>query len=126
MVLMLQSVLLAIFTGGLSGFVSHLITNKKSLDYPKKMKTKWYLGFIADILIGAAAAVFAVTFLLPEADTLRTVIGVSVLAGVSGESVLMRRTLANEQNKLENLKEIDDRINRIQQLSEGKENDTKN
>jgi len=104
------NVLVAFVCGGVAGFGLHLATHKKSMDVPKRTKTGWYLGFIADMVIGGIAAVLAVTFIVPEAETWRTIVGVSFLAGVSGESVLLRRSLDNEKIKNEKLKELDERL----------------
>lgn len=105
-----ETFLLPIIVGGSAGFISHLVTNNKSILFPRKEKTKWYWGFLADIAIGSAAAVFAVTYLVPDLESIRNIVGVSILAGMSGESVLLRRTLANEQVKNQNINDINKRL----------------
>ncbi|WP_066415235.1 DUF4257 domain-containing protein [Sutcliffiella cohnii] len=103
-------VLVSFLCGGVAGFGFHLITHKKHMDFPKKTVTGWYLGYLADVFIGGVAAIIAVTFLVPEAESWRTVVGVSFLAGVSGESILLRRSLDNERLKNQHLEDIDKRL----------------
>lgn len=97
--------------GGCAGLVSHIITHKKFLEFPQKYKKKWDLGFLADIIIGGSAAIFAVNYLITTNDTLRSIIGISILAGISGETVLLRRSLHRYEEKESLGKDVDNRLN---------------
>ncbi|WP_078557149.1 DUF4257 domain-containing protein [Bacillus alkalicellulosilyticus] len=110
---MLQTLLIAGLVGGLTGVIYHLIRNGKSLVYPRKrdFPKGIYLGFYADFLIGVAAAIFAVTY-LPVTHDLKTVIGVSILAGMSAENILLQRELKTEKAKTEGLERINERLNK--------------
>lgn len=92
--------------------VAHLMRNGKVLVFPRRRRRPKgiYLGFLADFLIGAAAAVFAVTYLIPEPDMLRTLIGISILAGMTAENVLLKRELNVEKAKVEGLDRISQRL----------------
>nr|WP_202409622.1 MULTISPECIES: DUF4257 domain-containing protein [Halobacillus] len=98
--------------GGITGVVAHLMRNGKVLVFPRRRRRPKgiYLGFLADFLIGAAAAVFAVTYLIPEPDMLRTLIGISILAGMTAENVLLKRELNVEKAKVEGLDRISQRL----------------
>lgn len=67
---LLKTILIAGLIGGSTGVISHLLRNGKVLIFPKrKVRPKGInLGFIADFLIGAAAAIFAVTYLVPNPE----------------------------------------------------------
>ncbi|ELK45596.1 DUF4257 domain-containing protein [Halobacillus sp. ACCC02827] len=108
----MHTLVIAGLVGGLTGVIAHLMRNGKVLVYPKKRARPRgiYLGFLADFLIGAAAAVFAVTYLIPEPDVLRSLIGVSILAGMTAENVLLRRELNTERAKVEGLDRINQRL----------------
>ncbi|MGM0877457.1 MAG: DUF4257 domain-containing protein [Bacillota bacterium] len=97
--LLLKTILIAGLIGGSTGVISHLLRNGKVLIFPKrKVRPKGiHLGFIADFLIGAAAAIFAVTYLVPDPEEMRTLIGVSILA--KSNILAKLRELANV-NKL--------------------------
>jgi hypothetical protein len=109
---MLENLLLAMLVGGVTGVISHLIRNEKVLVFPKRrIRPKGiYLGFLADFLMGALAAVFAVTYLVPNPEELRQLIGVSILAGMGAENVLLYRELNTERVKVEELSKINDRL----------------
>lgn len=98
--------------GGVTGIVSHLMRNGKVLIFPKKRARPKgiYLGFLADFLIGSAASVFAVTYLTSEPDVLKTTIGISILAGMTAENVLLKRELNIEKAKVEGLDRINQRF----------------
>nr|WP_277988085.1 DUF4257 domain-containing protein [Halobacillus kuroshimensis] len=98
--------------GGMTGVVAHLMRNGKVLVFPRRRRRPKgiYLGFLADFLIGAAAAVFAVTYLVPEPGMLRTLIGISILAGMTAENVLLKRELNVEKAKVEGLDRINQRL----------------
>ncbi|MDC3424246.1 DUF4257 domain-containing protein [Aquibacillus sp. 3ASR75-11] len=105
---MLNTLLIAGLIGGFTGVIAHLIRSEKVLVFPKKrLRPKGIqLGFIADFLIGAAAAIFAVTYLVPEAGQVRTLVGVSILAGMSAEHVLLQRELNTQSAKSEALDSV--------------------
>lgn len=104
--------LFAGLVGGVTGVISHLLRNNRVLIFPKRReKPKGiYLGFIADFLFGAAAAIFAVTYLVPDTDQLQQVIGISILAGLSAENVLIQKELNTEKAKVEGLNRINQRL----------------
>ncbi|WLR46639.1 DUF4257 domain-containing protein [Halobacillus litoralis] len=108
----MNTILIAGCIGGMTGIVSHLMRNGKVLIFPKKRKRPKgiYLGFMADFLIGAAASVFAVTYIIPEPEVLRSLIGVSILAGMTAENVLLKRELNVEKAKVEGLDRINKRL----------------
>ncbi|MGP4062094.1 DUF4257 domain-containing protein [Halobacillus litoralis] len=109
---MTNTVLIAGLIGGLTGVIAHLMRNGKVLIFPKKrVRPKGiYLGFLADFFIGSAAAIFAVTYLVPEPEVLRTLIGISILAGMTAENVLLKRELSTEKAKTEGLDRINQRL----------------
>lgn len=109
---MVDTLLIAGCVGGLTGIIAHLMRNGKVLVFPKKrMRPKGiYLGFLADFFTGAAASVFAVTYLIPEPEVLRTLIGISILAGMTAENVLLKRELNIEKAKVEGLDRINQRL----------------
>lgn len=120
--------------GGGAGIVSHLITHKKSLEFPQRYKKKWYLGFVADIIIGGSAAVFAVNYIITDNESLRSIVGISILAGIGGESFLLRQILnryeeredwRKEVNNQLQLKDLDDVLN-IEEQQKNKVNKKKN
>ncbi|MCA1022462.1 DUF4257 domain-containing protein [Halobacillus litoralis] len=108
----MNTLLIAGCIGGITGVVAHLMRNGKVLVFPRRRRRPKgiYLGFLADFLIGAAAAVFAVTYLIPEPDMLRTLIGISILAGMTAENVLLKRELNVEKAKVEGLDRISQRL----------------
>ena len=109
---MLMTLLTAGIVGGITGIISHLVRNGKVLVFPKmRVKPRGiYLGFISDFLIGGAAAIFAVTYLVPNPEEMRTLIGISILAGMSAENVLLQRELNTEKAKSESLDRINKRL----------------
>ncbi|KOO40318.1 DUF4257 domain-containing protein [Priestia koreensis] len=112
---MLQTIIYAAIIGGITGFVSHIMRNNKSIIFPRRKKNpkSFFLGFLADILAGSTAAVFAVTYLVPETTSLRTLMGISILAGLSAETVLLNRQLSLEQLKADSKEKLDDRNQQI-------------
>lgn len=110
--LILKTVIIASLIGGCTGVISHLIRNKKVLILPtKRVKPKGYhLGFIADFLIGATAAVFAVTYFGTSPEDFKNLIGISILAGLSAENILLQNELNTEKAKREGLSNIQDRL----------------
>ncbi|MEW4286057.1 DUF4257 domain-containing protein [Priestia koreensis] len=98
---MFQTILSAFLIGGSTGIITHIMRNNKTILLPrfKKRPKGVFLGFLGDFLAGGAAAVFAVTYLIPETDTLRTLIGISILAGLSAENVLLTRQLSVAQHR---------------------------
>jgi len=109
---MLMTLLTAGLVGGITGIISHLLRNGKVLVFPKKrIKPRGiYLGFIADFLVGGAAAIFAVTYLVPNPEEMRQLIGISILAGMGAENVLLQRELNTEKAKSESLDRINKRL----------------
>lgn len=109
---MLNMILLSSFVGGLTGIISHLIRNKGILIYPEKSQQPKgvYLGFLSDILISAAAAVFATTYLVLNAGDVKTIVGISILAGMSAENILLRREIKNTSERSEALDRINKRL----------------
>lgn len=109
---LIELMLIAGIIGGITGLIAHLLRNEKMLLFPKMRKRPRgvYLGFIADFLIGAAAAVFATTYLVPNPEDLKTIIGISILAGMSAETVLLHRELNKANTKGEALDRINDRL----------------
>ncbi|MBN9653196.1 DUF4257 domain-containing protein [Halobacillus litoralis] len=108
----MNTLIIAGCIGGLTGIVAHLMRNGKVLIFPKKRARPKgiYLGFLADFFIGAAASIFAVTYLTPESDALRSLIGISILAGMTAENVLLKRELNVEKAKVEGLDRINQRL----------------
>ncbi|MYL48350.1 DUF4257 domain-containing protein [Halobacillus litoralis] len=109
----MNTLLIAGCIGGVTGIVSHLMRNGKVLIFPKKRTRPKgiYLGFLADFFIGAAASVFAVTYLTPtDSNVLRSIIGISILAGMTAENVLLKRELNVEKAKVEGLDRINERL----------------
>ncbi|GLO68359.1 MULTISPECIES: DUF4257 domain-containing protein [Oceanobacillus] len=98
--------------GGITGIISHLIRNGRILVFPKLRKRPRgiYLGFIADILIGAVAAIFATTYLVPNPEDLKAVIGISILAGMSAESILLTKEMKQSEEKGKALTRINERL----------------
>ncbi|MDX8362979.1 MULTISPECIES: DUF4257 domain-containing protein [Bacillaceae] len=94
--------------GGITGFVSHLLHNKNKIIKPRKLKYSNDLGFWADIIYGAMAAVFTITYLLPEPQDAKTLIAYSILAGISAQSVLLHRKIDTEQTKSKHLQKFTD------------------
>lgn len=109
---MIKSILIAGIVGGLTGFIAHLIRNKRVMVLPKRrQRPKGIdLGFIADLLIGSAAAVFVSVYLGLHADDLQSLIAVSILAGLSAEAILLHRMLTVEQIKQKELDKIIERL----------------
>ncbi|KHE72998.1 DUF4257 domain-containing protein [Halobacillus sp. BBL2006] len=110
---MTNTLVIAGLIGGFTGVLAHLMRNGKVLVFPKVRKRPQgiYLGFLADFFIGSAASIFAVTYLIPDPEVLRTLIGVSILAGMTAENVLLKRELSTEQAKIEGLDRINKRLN---------------
>ncbi|GEN54891.1 MULTISPECIES: DUF4257 domain-containing protein [Halobacillus] len=108
----MNTLLIAGCIGGITGIISHLMRNGKVLIFPKKRTRPKgiYLGFLADFFIGAAASVFAVTYLTPDPELLRSLIGISILAGMTAENVLLKRELNIEKAKVEGLDRINKRL----------------
>ena len=98
----------AILIGGGIGFVSHLIRNKNKMIRPRKLKHSLDMGFWADIIYGAVAAVLTVTYLLPIPENYGTLIAYSILAGMSAQSVLLYRKLDTEQTKAKQSQSLSD------------------
>lgn len=109
---MMNAIIIAGIIGGLTGVISHLIRNGKVLIFPRLRKRPKgiYLGFISDFLIGTVAAIFATTYLVPSPDDLKTLIGISILAGMSAENVLLHRELKQTNEKGEAIDRINDRL----------------
>lgn len=107
-----KTLLIACVIGGITGVISHLIRNGKVLIFPKmRQRPKGiFLGFIGDFFIGAAAAIFAVTYLVPNPEDFRTLIGISILAGLSAENVLLQKELNIEKAKRDGLDRINERL----------------
>jgi len=107
-----NTLMIAGLIGGLTGVIAHLMRNGKVLVFPKKRirPQGLYLGFLADFLIGAAASIFAVTYLVPDPEVLRTLVGISILAGMTAENVLLRKELSTEKAKIEGLDRINQRL----------------
>jgi len=103
----IEFILTAIITGAASGLGYHFINNQYILDLPKKEESGIYLGFIAHMIIGALAALAAVTVIIPDVESHKATIGVSILAAMSGESFLLRNALQTERRKNKNLDELD-------------------
>jgi hypothetical protein len=106
----MNNIYLAIIIGGLTGIISHMLKNKKTLIFPQKRKKGVHLGFIADFLIGSAAAVFTITYLLPDSNDWRTVVGIAILSGMSAENILLYRELNTERSKVEGLDNIQKKL----------------
>ena len=108
---MLQTVLIAILAGGVTGLIAHLIRHDKSLIFPRKIKRpkSIQLGFFADILISALAAVFATHYLFNPSD-IRELLGIAVMAGMAAENVLLYRELSTERTKTDELNKLNDRL----------------
>ncbi|WP_214482940.1 DUF4257 domain-containing protein [Bacillus sp. SM2101] len=98
----------SITIGGITGFVSHLIRNRNKVIKPRKLKYSNDLGFWADVIYGSMAAVFAVTYLLPEPQDGKTLIAYSILAGMSAQSVLLHRKIDTEQTKSKHLQKFEE------------------
>jgi hypothetical protein len=105
-------VVLSGIVGGITGLIAHLIRNEKIILFPKirKRPRGIYLGFLADILIGAAAAIFATTYLVPSPEEIKSIVGISILAGMSAETVLVHRELNTANHKGQALDRINDRL----------------
>ncbi|MCM3005864.1 DUF4257 domain-containing protein [Priestia koreensis] len=108
--MLLNTIVYAAIVGGVTGLVSHIMRNNKSIILPRKKKRpkSYDLGFLADVLAGATASVFAVTYLVPGTDDLSKLIGISILAGLSAESVLLTRQLSVEQFRNESKASLED------------------
>ncbi|QXE03594.1 DUF4257 domain-containing protein [Terribacillus sp. DMT04] len=111
---MIKLVLMAGIIGGVTGVISHLLRNGRVLIYPKrKQRPKGlYLGFIADFLFGSAAAIFAVTYLVSDSFDVKTIVGISILAGLSAENILLQKELDTERTKIESMDRINDRLSK--------------
>lgn len=107
----LTNVLLSGVIGGATGLVAHLIRNNKVLVLPKRRQRPFglYFGFIADFFIGALAAVFATTYLFNPSD-IRELLGISIMAGMAAENVLLNRELNAEKTKSEELDKLQQRL----------------
>jgi len=105
-----EFILISITTGAVSGLGYYFINNQYVLDLPKREETGIYLGFIAHMLIGALAALAAVTVIIPDVESYKATIGVSILAAMSGESFLLRNALQTERRKNQNLNELDKKL----------------
>ncbi|WP_036803246.1 DUF4257 domain-containing protein [Pontibacillus halophilus] len=88
--------------GGLTGFVMHLLTNKEKMIKPRNLDYSIEFGFWADVIYGAVAALFSVTYLLPTPQDPETLIAYSILAGLSAQSVLLKKRIDTESSKHEN------------------------
>ncbi|MFE7064481.1 DUF4257 domain-containing protein [Sutcliffiella sp. NPDC057660] len=110
---MLETIGLAGLVGGVTGLIAHLIRHEKSLIYPKKIKRpkSLHLGFLADVLIGALAAIFTTHYLFNPSDN-RELLGIAIMAGMAAENVLLYKELNTERAKADELNKLNDRLGR--------------
>ncbi|WP_010096062.1 DUF4257 domain-containing protein [Ornithinibacillus scapharcae] len=103
---------LSVFLGGLIGFLVSLMNSRRELDKPYKVDGKNYFGFIYDVFVGAIAALLAITILVPGALDLEypSIIGISIIAGLSGESILLSQQLHASEEKRKMLEEAEEKL----------------
>lgn len=102
----LESVVIPVIVGGVTGLASHLMSNQYVAEFPKKEETGFYFGFLAHMLVGALAALSAVNVIIPGTFTWQQSLGISILAAMSGESFLLRNALHNERSKKETIRSL--------------------
>ncbi len=110
MSLTVMNILIVSLTGALTGLVAHLIRNDRLLLFPKRRYRPGGidLGFIADLLASALAALFANTYLFAPTD-IGEMIGIAVMAGMAAENILLQKELRVERTKTEELNKISKR-----------------
>lgn len=104
--IIVEAILIPTVIGAITGLASHLMTNEYIAERPQKEETGFYFGFIAHMLIGALASLAAVNVIIPDVDNFRTIVGISILAAMSGEALLLRNALQNEREKRVTLKNV--------------------
>lgn len=89
----------------LGGFTNMFVEMKQNngLVLPKKMKTKWKLGFISDFLLGGITGLLFVSFVEP--DSLYKIISLSILGGFGGIATIERLYGNQIDEKQENIEE---------------------
>ncbi|MDX8366968.1 DUF4257 domain-containing protein [Cytobacillus sp. Hm23] len=109
--MLLETVLISAIVGGVTGIIAHLIRNKRVLIFPKKRtEPKGYdVGFIADFLIGAVAAVLATTYLFSPCNV-TDLVGISILSGMAAENILLHREIKTERTKVDGLERVKKRL----------------
>ncbi len=110
--IIIGKLLLSVFLGGLIGFIVSLMNSRRELDKPYKVDGKIYFGFIYDVFVGAIAALLAITILVPGALDLEypSIIGISTIAGLSGESILLSQQLHASEEKRKMLEAAEEKL----------------
>lgn len=110
---MIVRLVTAIIIGGFIGFLLSLMNNEKRLDKPYRDDDgSIYFGFLYSVMVSASAALLSVTILVPGALDLEipSIIGISIIAGISGESVLLSQRLYASEQKRKLLDDAEDKL----------------
>jgi hypothetical protein len=89
----LKDIIFSMVIGGLVGIVGHVRKHGKII-MPRKTKKFIYLGFLEELLLGSIAALLVLIYTNPNSFV--ETIFLSALAGISGDFILTRFKLLNE------------------------------
>ncbi|WP_040205106.1 DUF4257 domain-containing protein [Neobacillus jeddahensis] len=93
---MLANIIFSVVIGGSVGLVGHVRKNGK-LVMPRKTKRFLYLGFMEEVLLGAIAALLLALYTAPNSFV--EMIIYSLIAGIAGDTILIRLNLVNHDNE---------------------------
>ncbi|WP_223820989.1 DUF4257 domain-containing protein [Bacillus sp. S3] len=90
-----MDIIFSLVIGGSVGIIGHVRKYGKIV-MPRKTKRFIYLGFLEELLLGAIASLLLVLYTSPNSLVEITIF--SIIAGVSGEAVLSKFKLLQENN----------------------------
>lgn len=102
---------LPLLIGGVMGLGSHALRNNNLIRKPRINKTSWNLGFLLDSGFGAVASLLGV--ILADADEIRIIVLISILAGYAGENFIKNLAVNNLPINYKVNKEKQESINQV-------------